>query len=355
MFLTIQCYRGLAAIAVAAFHLSIRLGEPSHLGHPILAWLTWRMDLGVDFFFVLSGFIILRAHEGDIGRPSRVLRFCAKRFVRIYPTYWVYVATFTLLVALGFGTAAKTPDTPAAWISTFALVRLENFLTPISPAWTLFHEVGFYAVFATLILNRTFGIAVLVGWQVTCLVLLQFPGPEERTPFAVYFAAFNVDFVIGMLAYHLFARGKAGRAWLWLAAGMGLLAVTLAAEANGVAPTGTPLVYAAAFGAVILGSVTWEAGSPRPWIPLLPFLGEASYSIYLTHTAFEGLFSKIVLRANTILHASDTVVYAAILVATVAAGCAAYRLVERPVLARSRRWLDGPGLRPGPMAASTAS
>jgi exopolysaccharide production protein ExoZ len=75
VFLLIQSCRGLAAIAVAAFHLSIDVGDHRYLGHQILRWLTWRMNLGVDFFFVLSGFIILLAHEKDIGQPHRLRRF----------------------------------------------------------------------------------------------------------------------------------------------------------------------------------------------------------------------------------------------------------------------------------------
>ncbi len=44
---------------------------------------------GVDFFFVLSGFIIMHAHTADIGKPERLYRYLWRRATRIYPIYWI--------------------------------------------------------------------------------------------------------------------------------------------------------------------------------------------------------------------------------------------------------------------------
>jgi peptidoglycan/LPS O-acetylase OafA/YrhL len=58
---------------VLAFHLSILLGDKRFLGHQVFQDWTWRMSLGVDFFFVLSGFIILKVHYQDVGRPHSAI------------------------------------------------------------------------------------------------------------------------------------------------------------------------------------------------------------------------------------------------------------------------------------------
>jgi exopolysaccharide production protein ExoZ len=250
-----------------------------------------------------------------------------------------------LLLAAGIGAAASKPDSAAKWLSTITLVRFANFLTPISPAWTLFHEVAFYAVFALLILTRRLGIAVFIAWQVACLTLFQYPHPDQRTPFAVYFAAYNLDFAIGMLTCYLFSCRLSGLGRLraplfWLAGGLALLAETLLREAADPAWSVYPLFYALAFGAIILGAALWEADRPRLRLPILPFLGDASYSIYLTHEAFEGLFLKIVTRTHLTMPGQDLVLYAAILLATVVAGCAAHLVIERPVLTLTRRGFD---------------
>jgi peptidoglycan/LPS O-acetylase OafA/YrhL len=339
----IQLYRGLAAISVVAFHLSIEFGDPRYYSHDVLRWLTWRMNLGVDFFFVLSGFIILMAHESDLNRPSRYGRFWVKRFIRIYPIYWIYAGGFCALVLVGLGTAATVPHGAGQWISTFSLVRLENFLTPISPAWTLFHEIAFYAVFSLMIVNVRLGTAAFLLWQIVCAALMIYPEPDQRTPFNVYLSAYNLDFVIGMAAYLAYRRGFAPRPLPWLVASIVVLATTYAADANGSTFVALPLMYALGFGMLLLGSALWERQRGVP--PLAPcvFLGDASYTIYLTHEPLMGLFLKVAVKARFLagyLHP----VYVAILLLTICAASVLHLVVERPVLSFGRRLLT-PGAR----------
>jgi exopolysaccharide production protein ExoZ len=150
---SLQQARGLAEMAVLAFHLSLMLTLPRYLGQELFADFTRRGNLGVDFFFVLSGFIIAFAHGHDIGRPDRLRNYVTRRFVRLFPVYWLYVGIFCVLVTMGFGTAVVLPNTVGHWISTVFLIRLGNFVFPIAPAWTLVHELAFYFVFALLIIG----------------------------------------------------------------------------------------------------------------------------------------------------------------------------------------------------------
>ena len=48
--------------------------------------------MGVNFFFVPSGFIIFFAHAKDVGRPARIGTYLWRRFARVYPTYWVFIS-----------------------------------------------------------------------------------------------------------------------------------------------------------------------------------------------------------------------------------------------------------------------
>ena len=64
--------RGLAALAVTLFHTSGMYADPRFDLAPPFWNVTHRGDLGVDFFFVLSGFIILHAHRVDLGRPGQL-------------------------------------------------------------------------------------------------------------------------------------------------------------------------------------------------------------------------------------------------------------------------------------------
>ena len=69
---SLQAGRALAALAVVAFHLSIMMGEDRYGGVPVFGAATRYGYLGVDYFFVLSGFIIAHVHGRDIGRPERL-------------------------------------------------------------------------------------------------------------------------------------------------------------------------------------------------------------------------------------------------------------------------------------------
>jgi len=97
MLKSLQMARGIAALAVTLFHTSGMFADPRYGFERPFWWLTERGDLGVDFFFVLSGFIIMLAHRADVGRPREVGNYAFKRAVRIYPMYWL----FTLLIVVG--------------------------------------------------------------------------------------------------------------------------------------------------------------------------------------------------------------------------------------------------------------
>ena len=84
---SLQLFRGLAALAVVAHHAV--LSTEAFIGKvpDVLALMLGMGYLGVDFFFVLSGFIIMYAHMGDEGALSAVRRYSFKRLVRVFPAY----------------------------------------------------------------------------------------------------------------------------------------------------------------------------------------------------------------------------------------------------------------------------
>jgi exopolysaccharide production protein ExoZ len=63
--------RGVAALMVVFYHTTRSLSLPQYLGYIPLNNVFGFGHAGVDFFFVLSGFIITRTHTVDIGRPHR--------------------------------------------------------------------------------------------------------------------------------------------------------------------------------------------------------------------------------------------------------------------------------------------
>ena len=83
----IQACRAAAAIAVVMFHISVTFAAAKYFNEPIFAQLLRFGSAGVEFFFVLSGFIIYFIHHRDIGNPMALGRFFRRRIERIYPSY----------------------------------------------------------------------------------------------------------------------------------------------------------------------------------------------------------------------------------------------------------------------------
>ncbi len=153
----VQALRGLAACIVVLSHAA------SHVDKAFgAAWLETVFHpghAGVDLFFVISGFIILFVHGKDIGRPRRVAHYLSRRFSRVYPLYWTALAITVAIMVAG---SHAMPE--------FRRMVFSIFLMPapggqvLGVAWTLECELVFYAVFAVLVLNRSFGRATMAVW-----------------------------------------------------------------------------------------------------------------------------------------------------------------------------------------------
>lgn len=97
----LQVYRGVASLLVVLYHLTWWGGGRAYLQLP-----SWTPGLppdtpaglfrfghsGVDFFFTLSGFVMVWGYAAHAGDVRRLGRFFWSRFTRIYPTYWAILA-----------------------------------------------------------------------------------------------------------------------------------------------------------------------------------------------------------------------------------------------------------------------
>ncbi len=325
----IEAGRGVAALLVLSLHARDHLfkafgiapfGEIFAFGHA-----------GVDFFFVLSGFIILHVHDADIGRPQRLMHYLRRRFTRIYPFYWVVLLLTFAAMALG----SHAGLLPPIRIVTSTLL-LPTFDWPIvGVAWTLQHEVVFYAAFATLILSRPLGIGVVAMWFVLLISGLTRPDLASEP----LLGAFNLHFFFGLAAAWLLRRHVIpAPVWilsagiiLFLATG-GLEDLAVVVATNNV----THLSYALASLLIILGVVEAERQNRLHAPRLLVALGSASYAIYLTHLLTIGAVWQVLL----LLGVSETLpiwlIFLLLFGSAVLGGWLISRFVERPVVTLTR-------------------
>jgi len=331
--------------------LAIAIVVAAHVG-PLVSFTPLPGDLGVTLFFVLSGFLITRLLLAEWQGAGRVsLRdFYARRVLRIFPAYYVFLAAWYAASVLG----GDAPP-PAAVLSalTYTLNYLQAFHGQAAPgvahAWSLAVEEQFYLLWPPLLVlllarggRRRVGAAlvaaiVAVGAWRTCVVL----GTELGEGYA--YNAFDTRF--DALAIGCLLALAAGEAWLSRAAAalsrwswLPFATLTLLLLPR----LGVPLrlqygpgftLDALLFAVLIVQMVMlqerggWRVFTSAP----VRFIGTLSYPLYLYH----------VLAVSATAHLTGIAPALRVLVAlalSAAAACASYYVVEKPFLRLKERF-----------------
>ncbi len=332
---SLQAGRGLAALLVVLFHVTTFVGGDARYWH--IRWLSDRLSglaLGVDYFFVLSGTVLLLAHRKDVGRPATLLSYAWKRVRRVYPIYWIVLGAVVMQYARHPGMGAAWQTSPRTLLAGLTLVHLRGYSTDLNlpVAWTLFHEVLFYTVFATLLLHRRLGLAVLGGWSALSIAALFCRWPLF---FGAYlFSPLHLLFVAGMLAAFMLRRRRAVPAAALTVAGLSLFAGAIAwSGLRG--DVNMPLELLAGLGATltVAGAARLEERGRLTVPAALRFLGDSSYSLYLVHYPLFMAVAPLLYRAWRLHPATPVAVpFAALAFLAVVAGNLLHVFIERPLL-----------------------
>jgi peptidoglycan/LPS O-acetylase OafA/YrhL len=292
-FVVLDGMRGLAALAVICDHV------PS----PFMTGLFSGRYLAVDFFFILSGFVLSHVYSSRLASGMTTLEFMRVRVVRLYPLYLVGIligAGLALVYAVKGWSGA--PAEHVFTSLTFALFMLPcppalsiwpDAPFPLDgPSWSLFFElfinIVFALIFRWLTPMRTALIAIAGGLAlIPCVFLLggQLDGGYAWSNFIGGFAHVTFAFFAGVWIYQMRGRWKLPVLPAW-AAYLGLLAV-FAAPVQGVARSFFDL--AAAFilcPALVACSADTRVGGGL--LRVSAFVGAMSYGVYILHVPLWG-------------------------------------------------------------------
>jgi exopolysaccharide production protein ExoZ len=277
----VQAARSVAALMVAAYHATRSVSLPQYYGHVPFGNALGFGHAGVDFFFVLSGFVITHAHFKDLGRPEQLNRYLWRRFVRIYPIYW-------FITGLEGIRAAFAPDSAVRLAPEHVLKSL--LLLPqadaplVSVAWTLSYEMIFYLIFAFVIVGRR-----LCGPFILATVVLVLTGAvvaPSGTWAGVLMSPFNLLFLLGIAAARLLATRRVPCPILFIAGGIIFFLTSGVLEVQGYIPLNGllgRLLYGSASLAILLGLVEAERSGYVHLGPAASLMGDSSYCLYLFH------------------------------------------------------------------------
>lgn len=337
----IQSLRGLAALMVMFSHLYVI--DQKYNTYPLLPEGLLFGLAGVDIFFVISGFIMVYI-TNKWTQPSwaRVPEFLFARMSRIYPLYWgVSAALLIVYIIRPDMVFSSSPGNPNL-IKSLLLFPDKTFPL-LEVGWTLIHEIGFYIIFAgLLILRKSLRIWGLLVWA-SIIIITALTGITNTSIITIY--------MLSPLTLEFIAGGIIG--WFFIQVPSRFL------------PLITILALLSSFAAILAYNIIGDQGLiARHWTRTLTFtvpasmivmllalrdkdgrgcpkafvkLGDWSYSLYLTHILTLSLLGRIWAKLGVQSPLLGFIAIVFMSIAAVAVAGLTYKLFEYPALSLSKK------------------
>jgi len=298
-FVVLDSWRGIAACLVALFHLDAY----SHLYDVPFLRNSW---LFVDFFFVLSGFVIAANYQQRLLDGFGVGRFLLLRLGRLYPLHFAVLTLFigsellkvlrrTLIPATlwslnpiaPFSAPQQAPDTIFANLLLIQSLHIFDFLTWNVASWSISTEFYTYVIFAACLVGfrKHAWIALLLAMIGGPLLIATLSEHNMNTHYDWGIVRCVYGFAAGAMSWNVYRKWK-GELGKWLSGSivewgaLGLVVVFVSVAGTTLLSIAAPYIFA-----LVVLVFAFEAGAASAVLRLRPlvFLGTVSYSIYMTH------------------------------------------------------------------------
>jgi len=340
----IQALRGVAALMVLFAHIKEAEGDYGGAG-ALLPHSIYLGVVGVDLFFLISGFVMTHVALAGSRGASAAQRFAYNRAARIYPAYWA--ATLLLMVLYAgkfyfFGEETPFPNP----VATFLLTPSDYHpLVPVG--WTLVHEMYFYVVFALFIFWGAARLPAFLGvWGAIIIAALALGAYSANALTKIVFNPLTFEFMTGAVIALVFRRGITQFAMPALVAGALIFAAQMLFFADALYPEVMgrfalrAALFTPPFALILYGAAALERTKSAIAPKWLRATGDASYSLYLIHVPTILVVGKLISISVPDGPFDNPLLLAAFLISALAAGFALHRIVETPLLAATRKLGD---------------
>jgi len=282
---------------------------------------------GVDFFFILSGFVIFHVYADQIARGHfSLIKYMQKRFARVYPLHLVTLCIFLALTVL------RGEDTNGFFASLTLLHgwHLTDGLVFNGPSWTLSAEVFAYVLFGVIV-TRVPSTAILaaacVGFAVIAHAVAIQQGKTAFLHLTWDFGTIRILplFVLGMLLRRLMPFVSSAGGYF-----LGILGITSFAWLAGRNTAGYEILLPFCC-LVIAGARLSDVGLLPTNSKLMVYLGEISYSTYMIHVLAIILWFDVLPKAGM-----QELPWSFLCLVVLICSAASYHLVEVP----ARRYIN---------------
>ena len=337
----LQIFRGFAAMLVVLCHISGSTRPYFHTS--FLGDIFFQGYIGVDFFFVLSGFIITYVHFKDLELGSNKTVFLKKRFIRIYPFYWIIATVYLALIFLLNGKTNHldhTMDFQSAheWcfiLYSYLLLPVQaNFFLPV--AWSLAYEVVFYIAFFICIMTGLKAARYLFFFWLAAVLLKILLSELIYIPNIIFLNERIVEFLCGCMVAYLILKSYHLNVWIWAVVLIGAVGCLVPDYPHILLRPEGILLLALVMSLIIYRVVITDLTRQFQYPAILLLVGEASYSIYLSHLIFLSTLFRLFRIIVEKLHIYNSLILQSLIfilfLFTIAGGVLIFRFVESPVL-----------------------
>jgi exopolysaccharide production protein ExoZ len=277
----IQVLRFFAAFAVVFAHVAL----PRYSSQGVKSDLFASCAIGVDLFFVISGFIMMSVTDG-LGGARSAFDFMVRRFTRVWPLWAIFTGVAYWLSGRGATVDfwLQTDYPPCSTEHVISSLTFTNFTGNPTYAigWTLIYEFWFYVSVAICVALRARRSVYFGGFAIAVLVVqLQ---AVLRVPAFIntVFHPFMLEFIMGVALFFIHTRPRFRSVpVLLVTAALAVLFLAFALLRSHPGPYERVFVWGGASVVVVACALQLEGRIALAWI--LVFLGDASYSLYLTH------------------------------------------------------------------------
>ncbi|WP_179136219.1 acyltransferase [Paenibacillus sp. 32352] len=333
----IQAARGIAVVLVMLFHASQMANKYFQIN--FLGVSDMGRSGGYAYFFVLTGFLMYTLYHNHFGRSGIWLSFIVKRFLRIYPLYWIVtlavIPVYFLVPSFGLGFETK----PSEIIHSLFLIPGPN--PPIlGVAWSLIYIVFFYAAFSLLFVLKKPAAALLFAVWVAIIGLNSLGWIHLKDHLWIHFLfdGLHLEFMLGVTIAILTRHTRIRNGFGWLAAGIAVFPVVWGLRHANPDFSYVNTLYTIGSALVLVGIGSLKMKAPA-WLKPLQFLGDASYSILLTSLIGLSITMKLAKAAHLTNWISPSAAAALCFLMALAICCTFYGLIEKPLVQRLRQLL----------------
>lgn len=288
----LQIYRGLASLAVVLHHTYASFAHYHHLDFKSLQFLASLGKLGVDFFFVLSGFIIAYTTYNYRDKISYLRKYIFNRILRIYVPY--LPVSFAMLLLYFLMPSLSDSDRSISILTSITLIPDGN--PALSVGWTLVFEMFFYIIYSLNFFSKKLWYVALACWISAIFSTQIYNAKLDNAFLAVVLSWYNIEFIFGVLVAYLFKNNylrSASKRMILIPSLLFVLFLYLKVMNISYFPFSQNLIFAlSAAGFVFCGVQNFNKKvSSRN---MLMLLGNSSFSLYLLHNPLQSLLVRLV-------------------------------------------------------------